>query len=236
MLRRSLSFVFLILGASASSAYAEESLSSTPSGVSHGSEPRWSVAIERLGGVSYSSLSADSGGGSTGATSLSLGGLALNPYTAPRIGVDYGLAPNLWLGGAVGFSRTSATVSTGSSNDDLGAITAYTLSPRVGYRMTVQSDKELLLRGGLTMAGGSYTSGDSKETDGVFALAISAETVAILRVTSYFNLLGGVALDRTVAASASSQRTSGSGSSSKTDDIKGALTSVHLWLGLGVYL
>jgi hypothetical protein len=100
----------------------------------------------------------------------------------------------------------------------------------------VAPEFDITPRAGLTLAGGSVSSGDGKSSAGVFAVALSAEGVAAWRVTRSFNLLGGVALDYTISATASSSSSSSSGTSSSSSDVKGSLFAGQLWLGIGGYL
>ena len=204
-----------------------------------GSAPSVSMALERVGGVSYSSVSGDkSSDGSGSLFALGIGSVNVNPYTAPRLGIDYILPIGLTLGGGLGFGHfsLSAKGSDGKSQG-LGSLSLYTLTPRVGYRVALSDRFDLVPRAGVTLAGGSVSSNDGRDSSGVFALALSAEGAGVLRLTSSFNLLAGVGIDQTVAATASSSTTTSSGGTrSASSDIKGSLFSAQLWLGMGGYL
>lgn len=215
-----------------------------------GGKLKVSLALERVGGLSYTKASAKDSDTSASLTVFQLGGVTVNPYAAPRLGVDLLLESNLTLGAALSVGRYSVsasgastttvtgaggtTTTTSSSSQDLGSLFIYTLTPRVGYRVAASPDFDVTPRAGLTLAGGSVSNGGSSGSAGVFALALDAEVVGAYRATQSFNLLAGVGFDYTVAASASSS--SGSGSSSSSTDIKGGLFAMQLWLGVGGYL
>lgn len=206
-----------------------------------GRPPVVSVALERVGGVSYSKLSPSEGNGSASLTAFGLGSININPYTAPRLGIDYIAPSGVTLGGGLGFARLSASADGGSSSSDVGPLFLYTFSPRVGYRIPLSSKFDLTPRAGVTLAGGSLSL-DNDQSVGVFAVALSAEATGALRLTRSFNLLAGVAFDQTVSAtsSATTKTTSSNGNVTTThtsdQDIKGSLFTGQLWLGIGGYL
>jgi hypothetical protein len=248
-MRRATFAVFFVLGTFAVARNANAQDPAEPA-----SQPRVSIALERVAGFSYTKLAAKNSDDSAGLTAFALGSVTVNPYVSPRLGIDVILDPGVTLGAGVSVARfslsgtaTTTTTTTGpggttntttsSSSQDFGSLFLYTLTPRVGYRIqAAPGEFDITPRAGLTLAGGSVSSGDGKNSGGVFALALSAEGVAAWRVTKSFNLLGGVALDYTVSATASSTTTSSSGSSSSSTDIKGSLFAGQLWLGLGGYL
>lgn len=202
-----------------------------------GKAPRVSLAIERIGGFSYTKVSAKDSDNSASLTAFALGGVTANPYVAPRLGVDVILDPGITLGAGMSVARfglsSTQTSNNVSSSTDIGSLFIYTLTPRVGYRAAVSPDFDITPRAGVTLAGGSASSGDGKQSYGVFALALSGEAVAAWRATRSFNLLAGLGLDYTVTASSSS---SGSSGTSTSSDIKGGLFAGQLWLGMGGYL
>jgi hypothetical protein len=196
-------------------------------------QPTLSVAIERLAGFAYVAAGQADTETTASVTVFNVGGIALNPYGATRVGVDFAIGTSgVWLGGAFGFSTSSASTSGNGKSEDIGSLTIYSLSPRVGYRIPLSPRFDITPRAGFTLAGGSVGTGGNSSF-GVFSVALSAEGLATLRATNQINLLGGLAIDRTVSASVS--ESSGSGSSSSTD-IKGALLNIQLWLGVGAYL
>ena len=236
----------------ATSVYAQEPAApaapaTTPAPTTAGTtspQPTVSVAIERVGGVSWSSVSQSDADTSGSLVAFGIGSVNANPYTAPRLGVDYILPMNLTLGAGLGFERYSLSEKDKGSSTDVGSLFIYTLTPRVGYRIAVSPMFDVTPRVGLTLAGGKASSGTSDDSAGVFALALGAEAVGALRATSSFNLLAGIGVDQTISASettTTTTTTSGSAgttttTSSTSEDIKGALFSLQLWLGIGGYL
>jgi opacity protein-like surface antigen len=209
--------------------------------------PSFSIALERVGGIGYAKAAAKEGDSSVSLVALGVGGVTPNPFAVPRLGLDFILPSNLTLGGAIGFTRLSASTSSGSKSQDVGSVFLYTLTPRLGYRIALSEKVDLTPRAGLTFAGASASPSDSKNDASIFAIAIGADAPVAFRMTDSFNLLVGVGIDYTVSATVSSTSTSttvtGTGTggsttstSTKTDDLKGSLFSMQAWLGIGGYL
>jgi hypothetical protein len=197
-------------------------------------QPTLSIGIERLGGLAYVAAGQADSSTTLGITVFNVGGIALNPYGATRVGADFALGSSgVWLGGALGFSTSSASTSGSGGSSSIGSLTIYSLSPRAGYRFALSPRFDIVPRAGFTLAGGSVGTGGS-DSYGVFSVALSAEGLAVYRVTNQINLLGGLALDRTVSASVS--QSGGGGASSSSSDLKGALLNIQLWFGVGAYL
>ena len=229
-------------GAATASASAT---SSVPSG-DEGKVPSFSIALERVGGIGYAKASAKDSDDSLSLVALGVGGVTPNPFAVPRLGIDFILPSNLTLGGAVGFTRLSASTSSGSTSQDVGSVFLYTLTPRIGYRIPLSDKVDITPRAGLTFAGASASPSDSKNDASIFAVAIGADAPVAFRMTDSFNLLVGVGIDYTVSATVSTTTTSttttGVGGTTTTstktqdDDVKGALFSMQAWLGIGGYL
>ena len=200
------------------------------------SQPKVSIAIERAGGVSYTNASASDSDDSGSLTAFGIGGLAVNPYTAPRLGVDAILGSNLTLGGGLAVARYSLSSKSSGRSTDIGSALIYMLTPRVGYRILLSEKFDITPRAGLSLWGGSVSSGDNQSSGSLFALALGAEGICAYRATDSFNLLFGAAIDQTVSASVSNTSSSNSASSSRSTDIKGGLFSFQLYLGVGGYL
>jgi hypothetical protein len=177
---------------------------------------------------------------------LGIGGVTPNPFAIPRLGLDFILPSNLTLGGAIGFTRLSASTSSGSKSQDIGSVFLYTITPRIGYRIPLSEKVDITPRAGLTFAGASASPSDSSNDASIFAIAIGADAPVAFRLTDSFNVLVGVGLDYTVSATVSttttSSTTTGVGGTTTTstktqsDDVKGALFSMQAWLGIGGYL
>jgi hypothetical protein len=229
------------------SASASAAPSSAPSaGAGEAKVPSFSIALERVGGIGYAKAAANTGDDSLSLVALGVGGVTPNPFAVPRLGLDFILPSNLTLGGAVGFTRLSASTSSGGQSQDVGSVFLYTLTPRVGYRIPLSEKVDITPRAGLTFAGASASPSDSKNDASIFAIAIGADAPVAFRMTDSFNLLVGVGIDYTVSATVSTTSTTttstgvgGTTSTStktQTDDLKGSLFSMQAWLGIGGYL
>ncbi|WP_394826583.1 hypothetical protein [Pendulispora albinea] len=204
--------------------------------------PSVSIALERVGGGSYSKLaSSDHDDQSASLSAFGIGSVNVNPYTAPRLGVDYITPVGVTVGGGLGFGRFALSSKSGNRSTDDGSLFIYTLTPRVGYRIPLGPRFDLTPRAGVTLAGGSADAGDhSNESLGVFAVALSGEVAGAIRLTPSFNLLVGAGFDHTVHANSSREwKTTSSGGSTTTkrsEDIKGSLWTAQGWIGIGGYL
>jgi hypothetical protein len=208
----------------------------------------FSLALERVGGIGYAKAASSEGkDSSVSLVALGVGGVTPNPFAVPRLGLDFILPSNLTLGGAVGFTRLSASTSSGNRSEDVGSVFLYTLTPRVGYRIPLSDKIDLTPRAGLTFAGASASPSDSKNDASIFALAIGVDAPLAFRLTDSFNLLAGAAIDYTVSATVTTTSTSttvvggpggttSSSTSTKSEDLKGTLFSMQAWLGIGGYL
>lgn len=221
---------------------------STPAGAPDATPkvPSFSIALERVGGIGYAKAASNVDDSSLSLVALGVGGVTPNPFAVPRLGLDFILPSNLTLGGAVGFTRLSASASSGSKSQDLGSVFLYTLTPRIGYRIALSERVDLTPRAGLTFAGASASPASGNNDASIFAIAVGADAPVAFRLTDSFNLLVGVGIDYTVSATVSTTSTStvttggttGSTTSSRTqtDDLKGSLFSMQAWLGIGGYL
>jgi hypothetical protein len=201
----------------------------------HDAQPRVSIAVERVGGVSYLNAFDKNSSAATSLTVFGIGGVTVNPYSAPRLGIDAILDNGLTIGGGASIQRFSLSATdTNGRSQSIGSLFIYTLEPRVGYRIPVSPDFDITPRGGLTLAGGSISSAQDNSSAGLFALALSGEGVFAWRATRSFNLLAGLGADYTISATGST--TNSSGTSNSSQDIKGGLFALQLWLGIGGYL
>ena len=219
---------------------------SATAGTPEGKVPSFSIALERVGGIGYAKAASNQGDDSLSLVALGVGGVTPNPFAVPRLGLDFILPSNLTLGGAIGFTRLSASTSSGSKSQDVGSVFLYTLTPRIGYRIPLSDKVDLTPRAGLTFAGASASPSDSKNDASIFAIAIGADAPVAFRMTDSFNLLVGVGIDYTVSATVSSTSTtsvttggttgSTTSTSTQSEDLKGSLFSMQAWLGIGGYL
>ncbi len=208
--------------------------------MAEGPEPlRPSIALERVGGVSYSRASADDSDAHASVTAFALGGVAINPYSTPRLGFDVPILQGLTVGASGSIARMSLSASDGDTSRDLGSLTIYSLTPRVGYTLRPHSRFDLSLRAGVMLAGGSVDSDDGDSSYGVFTTSLDLEALGAIRVTPSLNVLVGFAFDRTLSGSVSVEGSSGDdggGTVSEKQTLDGGLTTAQLWLGLGGYL
>ena len=243
-------FVLLTTAAQASAQMTAVAAVSAPEparAATPGVEPlRLSLSLERVGGFNYSRISDADSDAHASFTLLSVGGITLNPYASPRLGVDIPVWEALTLGGSVSYSRTSLTLSEESGDagspesksENVGSLTMYSVTPRVGYVLRPHPKLDVALRAGLLLAGGSLKDSDGDGVS-VFTTALDAEVVGAVRLTTSFNLLIGLAFDRTLSGSASEENSSSDSSGSARESsttIDGGLTTGQLWLGLGGYL
>jgi hypothetical protein len=213
----------------------------------------FSLALERAGGVAYSSLRPTSSSESYGVTTFSFAGPAANPVALPRIGFDVYLANGLTIGAALGAGIVSLSTNPDQGQSSSQSARAYLFSPRVGYRIPLSPAFDLVPRGGFTLVGAEYTAPDNQEctfgpggaqsckaipgdSTGLFAFALSLEALAAWRVTQSFNVLGGLAYDQVLSASGSSDHTDASGNKTSSDaGVGGRYLGLQAWLGLGGY-
>ena len=78
-------------------------------GTPEGKVPSFSIALERVGGIGYAKAASNSDDSSLSLVALGVGGVTPNPFAVPRLGLDFILPSNLTLGGAIGFTRLSAS-------------------------------------------------------------------------------------------------------------------------------
>lgn len=76
----------------------------SPDAASSAAAPSVSLAVERLGGLSY--VSASSNNISVSAMAI---GASPNPYGLPRVGIDYIMRSGITIGGGLGFGTASST-------------------------------------------------------------------------------------------------------------------------------
>jgi opacity protein-like surface antigen len=203
-----------------------------------GKAPSISLALERVGGIGYARAASSEANtdASVSLTALGVGGVTLNPFAVPRIGVDFILPSNITLGGAVGFTHLSSSASNNGKSQDLGSVFLYSVTPRVGYRIPLSESVDLTPRGGLTFAGASGSLTDSNVDASIFAIALSADAPLAFRLTDSFNILVGAGIDYTVSANVTTTTKSGTTTTSNSEEVKGSLFSLQAWLGVGGYL
>ena len=214
----------------------------------------FSLSLERVGGVAYSSLHPTSSTDSLSVTTFGIGGPSLNPVALPRVGFDVVLASGLTVGAAVGFGFVTLSDNPQSGDGQSESLHAFLISPRIGYRIALAPWLDLTPRAGVTFASAGFASPDGRscafgqvsgapactsvkgDSASLFAVAASLEVVAALRVTRSFNILVGVAYDHVVSASGTTEASRFDGSRQSNDaNVDGKYLGAQLWLGLGGY-
>jgi hypothetical protein len=219
--------------------------------------PSLSLSIERVAGISFTSLHPSGANGTYGITTVGIGGLALSPVALPRVGADVLLPMGLTLGGAIGFGNVSLSYSPDSGQSSSGgseSINAWLLAPRVGYQFHLGPIFDLWPRAGVTFMGAGEQTPDTQtcivsngttqsctstpgDSASFFLVAASVEVVGALRVTKSFNVLGGISYDHVVSASGSTtSHPTSTTSTSQNIDTSGSYYGPQIWLGLGGYL
>lgn len=193
------------------------------------------LAIERVGGVSLLLGASKDGDTSASLLGVNAAGAVINPYAGPRLGLDFPVVAGLTLGGSIGLSYQSLSTESGGSSDDIGSLTLYALTPRLGYIAPLGESVSLVPRLGVTLMGAKLSPGSASASASVFATALDAELMLDTRISGPFRFLSAIGVDRTLSASVTVDSGS-SNSKSSSSDIDGSLTSLHLWLGLGGHL
>jgi hypothetical protein len=217
-------------------------------------DPTVALSVERIGGLTYSSYGPHALDGTITLSTFGVGGVNLNPTAIPRIGIDVLLPSRLTVGGALGANFATLGVNPNSGQSETASATTYVIAPRIGYRLSLGPKLDFLPRAGVSLVGGSVStnaitsqtcvsdvntgvnqcmSTQGTNSANLFAFAISVDAAFALRLTDSFNLLGGLAYDQVVSASASSTDTSGSATHADTG---GTYFGLQLWLGVGGYL
>jgi hypothetical protein len=170
------------------------------------------LGAERMFGVSANSFKVDRDGTSTYSntdigllwtSSHTLGDNATpSPYTVPRIGFDYAIIPNLTIGGALGFASSSVSIKSerngATVTQDGDTVTAFLISPRVGYIIGISDSVGIWLRGGFTYFNlsdkGPEVNG-RKSTNSVNGFAFSLDPILVLSPVDHFGFFGGIMVD-----------------------------------------
>ena len=121
--------LFLVAAPAVAQDETPKPASAAAAAASEAKPPSLSLALERAGGIGYAKATSTEGtsDSSVSLTALGVGGVTLNPFAVPRVGLDFILPSNLTLGGAVGFTRLSGSTSAGSQSEDIGSAVLYCL-------------------------------------------------------------------------------------------------------------
>lgn len=222
------------------SAPAALAADAAPAGIAN--KGNFIVSAERMFGLSFNSRSEESEvtpgnkvKSTTSHTDISvlfpISGFR-SPYMIPRIGMDFTVIDGLTIGGAIGFARGASTVKSelgGQSTERDGpSLTAFLISPRVGYILPLGDNMGLWLRGGITYFSLSSSSESTtgtpptttKNTSGESGVALSLDPVFLITPVPHFGFYGGVMADIGLTGKDKSERVSGGTTQSTETDMK----------------
>lgn len=142
------------------------------------------ISAERLFGLTLGTITRPVAGGGESSLDQTHFGLLLsspssleipNPYSAPRVGFDFALAPSVTLGGSIGIvvsSYDASGTTPGGMNVDGGGASGLTLvlTPRFGYVLGMGRVAALWLRGGVSYYRSSLTEDEDDPGDPVTSL------------------------------------------------------------------
>lgn len=233
-------FAGLLLGVlvSASSAQADPDL---------GAQGQVIFSADRLSPLlSYSRVRVEDNNGSltTSTTSLNLlwngsvNGLQ-DVYDVPRLGIDYGLAPHITIGGNVFAtipmsSKQSATDNNTTVTQDGDKTSAFGLAARVGYVMPLGPKLALWARGGLGYSRIGVTSprnnpGDSRY-ESLSQLGINLEPQLVISPGPHVGIMVGLVADIPVTGTDHTERTNNNVTTSEDFDA----SALHIGLSVSL--
>jgi hypothetical protein len=117
----------------------------------------------------------------------------LTPFNIPRVGFDYMIINKLSVGGAIGFSTSSASIEGGAADTNP---TLFMIAPRAGFLHMFGKVAGIWPRGGFTYHSQSGDPGDYSES----GFSINVECNFPIVFTEHFGVLLGVSFDRTLTA------------------------------------
>ena len=176
---------------------------------------------------------------STWRMSILWSGQAETIYEAPRIGIDYVVAPSVTVGGTLFFtipfsSTHSVTMNNNTTSRDSTKFDALALEGRVGYIMPIAPKIAFWPRGGLSYSRTATTNpfgnnGDTTSTV-ISEWAIQLEPMFVYSVTTHFGVQFGPVLDLPFSGTQHQELTMGATTTS-TDT---TLTETHFGITVGL--
>ena len=166
----------------------------------------WSLAVERLFGITRTSIDTDAGDANFTSISLLSKVVGEYGYSAPRFAFDYLLGSGVSFGAALGYH------SLGDDGD------AWLIAPRVGYFARLGRSFGLWPRVGLTQLVVDYGGRDDSDTATALTLELPLE----------FFVSSGVAFTLTPHADI--------GIGGSQNDVDRTLTEIGLQFGVGLFL
>jgi hypothetical protein len=169
----------------------------------------FSVGVERLFGVGYTTATVSQNGVESTASETSISLLTkpiASPVAAPRIAFDYFVTNGLSLGIGLGYSTmaidTKLSGNTGGiSISPIGAgIHTFLVAPRVGYAYMFNEHVGLWPRAGVTYTWASTDTEGSSDSVSQHSLAVSAEVPLVLSPVPHVAFLLAPTIDYGVSA------------------------------------
>ncbi|MBV9947576.1 MAG: hypothetical protein JOZ69_12050 [Myxococcales bacterium] len=136
-----------------------------------------------------------------------IGGLVINPFAVPRVGVDYTIIPNLTIGGdlavyfTLGGNQDTETVNNNgaSMTTSVGSPSFFVfgLAPRAGYVLPLTDLFTLWLRGGFSyyLESGKTTNGPTTTTSTVNQFALDLDPQVVFTLIPHVGFTAGLSLD-----------------------------------------
>ena len=226
--------------------YAPQAVPAVGSAAPFGASGQVILSAGRLFGVSAYSAKVEGDNN----VSITESGTAINllygtdagvagPYSAPRLGFDYIVAPNVSLGGELGFVSRSGTYETKAasttSSRDLPKLTGFAFSPRFGYIVGINPTLAIWLRAGVTYWS---LSSEAKEDSGTQTrtttttasnFALNVDPQLVISPTSHFAVTLAPVLDLPLSGNLKIEQ-SGATSSSQENTYK--ITNFGIQAGL----
>ncbi|HTR55668.1 MAG TPA: hypothetical protein VMJ10_33555 [Kofleriaceae bacterium] len=249
-MRTTLAIGFAVVAAAATASAQPAAAPAAPSSSPLGQKGTWILAIERAMPLfAYTREETDGNNASQETSETSLSFLSYGvpsdiAYTIPRVALDYTVAPNITVGGSI-FAffdvsdSTTTTLGNMSNTADNPKATAFGISGRVGYVMSLGPKLALWPRGGLSFydesisnpgGGGAGTTMSS----GFHQFALDLEGNFAFTLAPHVFVLLGPVIDIPLTGSVSTTTSTATGSTTTSTDN----SQFHFGIagGLGGYL
>jgi hypothetical protein len=183
---------------------------------------RGTVALgaERLFGATLSKASTEANGRRTSVSRADIGLFTIvpqtmNPYSIPRLGLDFAVADAVTIGAALGYATgkdETRTEQNGTSTTREGPrSTFFVVEPRAGYALGVGDRAAVWLRGGLTYFRASTSAEvlSSQIRVTTWGFALSLEPALVFMPVNHFGISVGLVADLPLTGKAESRITGG---------------------------
>jgi hypothetical protein len=163
----------------------------------------------------------------------------VNPYSTPRLGLDFTVANNLSLGGSIAFvsrgGSGEASQQTASISVDSPSITAFAFAPRVGYILALNPLIGFWFKGGVTYfshketttlsGGGSSTT----HTSTLSGFSLNLEPELVVTPVPHFGLTVGPVADIALSGNDHEEDT---GANSMSNDVSTKISNYGVIFGI----